>query len=202
MGLRLPRECRATRALRPSEGLSQRRSHSARRLRRCHQIRSARRRRQGETAIDAALTDQRKDPDRARTRSRLRSFRVSKRTLQIGGGTACRRLRHRSAPEKSSFEATDINAVLINSLGIDPNSDTSGKRTSYAAFAELAIPVVKDPGYRHRSALRPLQRLRQHLQPRTWACAISLSRRSCCAVPTTFRVPGAHAVRNQTSRGP
>ena len=46
--------------------------------------------------------------------------------------------------EKSSFEATDINAVLINSLGIDPNSDTSGKRTSYAAFAELAIPVVKD----------------------------------------------------------
>ena len=46
--------------------------------------------------------------------------------------------------DKSSFVATDINAVLINSLGIDPDSDTAGKRTAYAAYAELAIPVIKD----------------------------------------------------------
>lgn len=45
--------------------------------------------------------------------------------------------------EKSSFEALPITAQL-GSLGIDPDSDTSGKRNSSAAYAELSIPVIKD----------------------------------------------------------
>jgi iron complex outermembrane receptor protein len=44
--------------------------------------------------------------------------------------------------EKSSFEATDITAQL-GSLGIDPDSDTSGSRNSSAVFAELGIPLTK-----------------------------------------------------------
>lgn len=45
--------------------------------------------------------------------------------------------------EKSSFEALPITAQL-GSLGIDPDSDTAGKRNSSAAYAELSIPVIKD----------------------------------------------------------
>ncbi|MFO1268534.1 MAG: TonB-dependent receptor [Rubrivivax sp.] len=44
--------------------------------------------------------------------------------------------------EKSSFEATDITAQL-GSLGIDPNSDTSGSRNVGAIYAELGIPLMK-----------------------------------------------------------
>ena len=45
--------------------------------------------------------------------------------------------------EKSFFEALPITAN-IGSLGIDPDSDTSGSRKSAAAYAEFSIPVVKD----------------------------------------------------------
>ena len=45
--------------------------------------------------------------------------------------------------EKSSFEALPITATL-GSLGIDPDSDTSGKRKSAAAYAEVSIPIIKD----------------------------------------------------------
>ena len=45
--------------------------------------------------------------------------------------------------EKSNFEATDITATL-GSLGIDPDSDTSGSRKVYAAFVELNMPVLKN----------------------------------------------------------
>jgi iron complex outermembrane recepter protein len=37
-----------------------------------------------------------------------------------------------------------INAVLQNSLGIDPLSDTAGSRRVSAAYGELSIPVIKD----------------------------------------------------------
>ena len=40
--------------------------------------------------------------------------------------------------EKSSFEALPITAQL-GSLGIDPDSDTVGKRNSKAAFAEFTF---------------------------------------------------------------
>ena len=45
--------------------------------------------------------------------------------------------------EKSFFEALPITAEL-GSLGIDPDSDTSGSRKNAAAYAELSIPVIKD----------------------------------------------------------
>ena len=45
--------------------------------------------------------------------------------------------------ERSGFEALPITATL-GSLGIDPDSDTSGKRKAAAAYAELSIPIVKD----------------------------------------------------------
>jgi iron complex outermembrane receptor protein len=45
--------------------------------------------------------------------------------------------------EKSSFEALPITAEL-GSLGIDPDSDTSGSRKVGAAFAEFTIPVMKE----------------------------------------------------------
>ena len=45
--------------------------------------------------------------------------------------------------EKSGFEALPITATL-GSLGIDPDSDTSGSRKSAAAYAEFSIPVLKD----------------------------------------------------------
>jgi len=45
--------------------------------------------------------------------------------------------------EKSGFEALPITAEL-GSLGIDPDSDTSGSRKAYAAFAELSLPLMKE----------------------------------------------------------
>ncbi len=45
--------------------------------------------------------------------------------------------------EKSTYEALPITGQL-GSLGVDPDSDTQGKRNSKAAFAEFSIPVVKD----------------------------------------------------------
>lgn len=45
--------------------------------------------------------------------------------------------------EKSGFEALPITAQL-GSLGIDPDSDTSGSRKQAAAYMEFNIPVVKD----------------------------------------------------------
>jgi iron complex outermembrane receptor protein len=44
--------------------------------------------------------------------------------------------------EKSAFEATPITAEL-GSLGIDPDSDTSGSRKSAAVFAEVNVPLAK-----------------------------------------------------------
>jgi iron complex outermembrane recepter protein len=44
--------------------------------------------------------------------------------------------------ESSAFEATPITAQL-GSLGIDSESDTSGKRNSSAVFAELNVPLMK-----------------------------------------------------------
>jgi len=71
-------------------------------------------------------------------------FRVTKDLMQMSAGPLGAAFGVEGRHEKSSFEATDINAVLINSLGIDPDSDTAGKRTSYAAFAEINVPIVKN----------------------------------------------------------
>ena len=45
--------------------------------------------------------------------------------------------------ERSSFEALPITATL-GSLGIDPDSDTSGSRKTTALYAEVSIPIIKD----------------------------------------------------------
>ena len=71
-------------------------------------------------------------------------FRVTKDLFQMAAGPLSAAFGIDVRREKSSFVATDINAVLINSLGIDPDSDTSGKRSTYAVYGELAIPVVKN----------------------------------------------------------
>jgi len=46
--------------------------------------------------------------------------------------------------EKFDYNALPINAVLVNSLGIDPDSDIVGSRKASAAYAEVSIPVIKD----------------------------------------------------------
>ncbi len=46
--------------------------------------------------------------------------------------------------ENFDYNALPINAVLINSLGIDPESDITGSRKVGAAYAEFSIPVIKD----------------------------------------------------------
>ncbi len=46
--------------------------------------------------------------------------------------------------ENFDYNALPINAVLINSLGIDPDSDITGSRKVGAAYGEVSIPVIKD----------------------------------------------------------
>ena len=69
-------------------------------------------------------------------------FRLSRDLMQMAGGplTAAFGFEHRR--EKSSFEATDVTGRL-SSLGIDPDSDTSGSRKVSAVFAEFNFPLMK-----------------------------------------------------------
>lgn len=70
-------------------------------------------------------------------------LRVSKELMQMPAGMLAGAFGVEYRTEKSGFEALDITAQL-GSLGIDPESDTSGKRKMAAAYAELSIPVLKD----------------------------------------------------------
>jgi iron complex outermembrane receptor protein len=70
-------------------------------------------------------------------------FRVSKDIYQMAAGNLAVAFGAEYRREKSSFEATDVNARLP-SLGIDPDSDTAGSRNVTALFAELNIPVLKN----------------------------------------------------------
>ncbi len=70
-------------------------------------------------------------------------LRVSHDLFQLSGGSAGLALGAEYRREKSYFEATDITAVL-GSLGIDPDSDTSGSRNISAVYAELNLPVLKE----------------------------------------------------------
>ncbi len=69
-------------------------------------------------------------------------FRVSKDLYQMPAGMLSGAFGVEVRNEKASFVATDITAALP-SLGIDPTSDTSGKRDVWAVFAEVGIPVMK-----------------------------------------------------------
>lgn len=70
-------------------------------------------------------------------------MRVSKELMQMPAGMLAGAFGVEYRTEKSAFEATDITAEL-SSLGIDSESDTSGKRKMAAAYAELNIPVTKE----------------------------------------------------------
>ncbi len=70
-------------------------------------------------------------------------FRVVRDLAQLPAGPLSGAVGVEFRKERSFFDALPINALLINSLGIDPDSDTSGDRKVHAAFAELNIPVIK-----------------------------------------------------------
>jgi iron complex outermembrane receptor protein len=95
----------------------------------------------GQDAINAAQVSEPTQIGKARVN--FIDFKVSKELWQMGGGAAGFAFGAEARKEKSKFEATDITATL-GSLGIDPDSDTSGSRKVYAAFAELNMPVLKE----------------------------------------------------------
>ena len=70
-------------------------------------------------------------------------FRFSKDLYQMPAGMLSGAFGVEVRKEKASYVATDITAALP-SLGIDPDSDTSGDRNVGALFAEIGIPVVKN----------------------------------------------------------
>ena len=70
-------------------------------------------------------------------------FRVTRDLFQMAAGPLSMALGAEYRKEESRFEATAINSELINTLGIDPDSDTSGDRKVTALFTEFAIPIVR-----------------------------------------------------------
>jgi iron complex outermembrane recepter protein len=70
-------------------------------------------------------------------------LKVSKDLLQMQSGVMAGAFGVEYRKEKSFFQPDPITAQL-GSLGIDPDSGTSGSRKAAAAFAELSIPLMKD----------------------------------------------------------
>lgn len=68
--------------------------------------------------------------------------RLSMDLFKLPGGSVAAAFGFERRNEKSSFEATPITAQL-GSLGIDSESDTSGRRNVTAVFAEFSLPVIK-----------------------------------------------------------
>ena len=78
------------------------------------------------------------------SKNNFADFRVSNPAVfKLGAGSVGAAFGVEYRNEKSSYEALPITAQL-GSLGIDPDSDTSGKRHSKAAFAEFSIPLMKE----------------------------------------------------------
>jgi iron complex outermembrane receptor protein len=69
---------------------------------------------------------------------------VTRDLAELPGGPLAAALGVEVRTDNYSWTATDINAVLINTLGIDPDSDVSGSRHISAAFTEFSIPIIKD----------------------------------------------------------
>ena len=94
----------------------------------------------GLTAIDAAQVVA---PTQVGTNKvNFVDFSVSGELFKMGGGAATVAVGAEYRNEKSSFEALPITAEL-GSLGIDPDSDTSGARKIGATFVELNLPLAK-----------------------------------------------------------
>jgi iron complex outermembrane receptor protein len=68
---------------------------------------------------------------------------ASKEVFSMAGGAAILALGLEFRNERSSVEALPITAEL-GSLGIDPDSDTAGKRKLSAGFMELNLPLAKN----------------------------------------------------------
>jgi iron complex outermembrane receptor protein len=94
----------------------------------------------GQAAIDAAQVNA--DTLIGKSEVDFVDMRVSKDLFQMAAGPVSAAFGIEARHEKSSFEATDITATL-GSLGIDPDSDTAGKRNSYAVYTEFGVPLAK-----------------------------------------------------------
>ena len=70
--------------------------------------------------------------------------RVTKDIFQLPAGPLSMALGAEHRREEYTSIAEPITAQLQNSLGVDPDSDVTGKRDVTAVFAELAIPIVKN----------------------------------------------------------
>ena len=173
---------------RRSQGYRHRLAHAAGRVRRHHQPVRSRRLPAGQAALDAAQVH-RTDVDR-HSDIEFADFRVTKDLFQMPAGPLAVAFGVEHRKEKSFFDATDITGEL-GSLGIDPDSDSSGKRNVTALFAELSIPIVKNLDMTFAGALRQVQRLRQHRQPEGRRCAGSRRKQLLVrgSFNTGFRAP-------------
>jgi iron complex outermembrane recepter protein len=94
----------------------------------------------GQAAIDAAQVIA---PTQVGTnRVSFLDWGISGELFKMEGGMALLAVGGELRAEKSSFEALDITGQL-GSLGIDPNSDTAGKRKTGASYVELSMPLQK-----------------------------------------------------------
>ena len=95
----------------------------------------------GQAAIDAAVVRERTIT--AKGEMNFIDGRVSRDIMQLPAGPLSLALGAEHRKEEYSFVAEPITAV-VPSIGVDPDSDVSGKRNITALFAELAIPIVKN----------------------------------------------------------
>ncbi|MDZ7654106.1 MAG: TonB-dependent receptor [Burkholderiaceae bacterium] len=70
-------------------------------------------------------------------------FRLNRDLFQMQNGTVSGAFGMEFRKEKYGFEATDLTAQLP-SLGVDPDSDTSGERDVKAAYFEFNLPILKN----------------------------------------------------------
>ncbi|MDP1534268.1 MAG: TonB-dependent receptor, partial [Rubrivivax sp.] len=95
----------------------------------------------GQSAIDAAQVIA---PTQIGTNSvKFADVSASAEVMKLPAGTAMLAIGAEFRSERSSFEALPITAQL-GSLGIDPDSDTSGSRKISAAYVELNLPLAKN----------------------------------------------------------
>lgn len=96
----------------------------------------------GTAAIDAAQNNALTQV--GKNKVKFADFKISKADLfQIPGGAVGAAFGVEYRKENSFFEALPITATL-GSLGIDPDSDTSGSRSSTAVYGEFSIPILKN----------------------------------------------------------
>lgn len=95
----------------------------------------------GQAAIDAAQVVA--DTLIGENKVKFFDVRVTRDVMQMSAGPLSMALGAEYRKEDSFFVATDITAEL-GSLGIDPDSDTSGGRKVKALFAEFNIPLMRN----------------------------------------------------------